>query len=60
MRPPIVAGLIALFLISAASASGQSVEWPVHGGDPGGMKYSALTDINRSNVTKLEAFTGRQ
>ena len=28
-------------------------EWPVYGGDPGATKYSALADINRSNVTRL-------
>ena len=31
----------------------QLVEWPVYGGDPGGMRYSALTDINRDNVGRL-------
>jgi quinoprotein glucose dehydrogenase len=29
------------------------VEWPVYGGDPGGMKYSALRDINRDNIAGL-------
>ncbi|MEO7650941.1 MAG: pyrroloquinoline quinone-dependent dehydrogenase [Bryobacteraceae bacterium] len=29
-------------------------EWPSYGGDPGGMKYSPLKQINRSNVTKLK------
>jgi quinoprotein glucose dehydrogenase len=28
-------------------------EWPVFGGDAGGLKYSALTDINRGNVSRL-------
>ena len=28
-------------------------EWPVYGGDAGATKYSALTDINRSNVRNL-------
>ena len=32
----------------------QGVDWPVYGGDPGGMKYSSLTQINRSNVQRLE------
>ena len=32
----------------------QGVGWPVYGGDPGGMKYSALTEINRGNVHRLE------
>ena len=29
--------------------------WPVYGGDPGGLKYSSLNDIDRSSVTELEA-----
>jgi len=28
-------------------------EWQYYAGDPGGMKYSALTEINRANVTRL-------
>ena len=36
-----------------ASGGGQPVDWPYYGGDPGAMKYSPLTDINRSNVTRL-------
>ena len=28
-------------------------EWPVYGGDAGGLKYSPLTSIDRSNVGKL-------
>jgi quinoprotein glucose dehydrogenase len=42
-----------LFLIQA-SAPLQGQDWPVYGGDPGGMKYSPLTQINRSNVHRLE------
>jgi glucose dehydrogenase len=29
-------------------------QWPFHGGDPGQTKYSALDQINRSNVAKLQ------
>jgi glucose dehydrogenase len=29
-------------------------EWPVHGGDPGHRQYSPLTQIDRSNVGRLE------
>jgi len=28
--------------------------WPYYGGDPGGMRYSGLTQINRANVSKLK------
>lgn len=44
--------LPALFL--AASASPRAgVEWRSYGGDPGGTRYSSLTQINRRNVTRL-------
>ena len=29
-------------------------DWPAYGRDPGGARYSPLTDINRGNVAKLE------
>lgn len=32
---------------------GGMVEWPAYGGDPGGMKYSPVADINRDNVENL-------
>ncbi|MBL8960343.1 MAG: pyrroloquinoline quinone-dependent dehydrogenase [Gemmatimonadetes bacterium] len=54
MRRPFC--LLHALLLTAAwtSAHGQSlVEWPVYGGDPGGMKYSRLADINRANVRRL-------
>lgn len=35
-----------------------SVDWPAYGNDAGGLKYSPLADINRSNVAGLDvAFT---
>jgi quinoprotein glucose dehydrogenase len=44
------AGLLAIAAIATAQPA---VEWPVYGGDAGGMKYSLLEDINRSNVARL-------
>jgi quinoprotein glucose dehydrogenase len=44
-------GLIAVTAFS--QDRGRLVEWPVYGGDPGGMRYSPLTDINRENVSRL-------
>ncbi|MBI4538037.1 MAG: pyrroloquinoline quinone-dependent dehydrogenase [Gemmatimonadetes bacterium] len=35
-------------------AQGAGRNWPVYGGDPGGTKYSTLTQINRENVKQLE------
>ncbi|MBI1792352.1 MAG: pyrroloquinoline quinone-dependent dehydrogenase [Acidobacteria bacterium] len=39
-------------LILTAALSAQ--EWPHYGGDPGGMKYSPLEQIDRSNVARLK------
>lgn len=33
---------------------GPPQEWRVYGGDPGGMKYSPLDQINKKNVAKLK------
>src|SRR6266404_9492673 len=43
----------ALFVGAAEDASKQ-VEWLYYGGDQGGMKFSALTDINAGNVRQLQ------
>ncbi len=47
-----------LWFVAGCSARPQAdldgQDWPVYGGDPGGMKYSSLTQINRSNVHELE------
>jgi quinoprotein glucose dehydrogenase len=44
--------LLTIFLANVAWAS--VVDWPVTGGDPGGMRYSPLTDIDRTNVSSLK------
>ena len=36
-----------------ASAAAPDSGWPYYGGDPGGMKYSPLADINAGNVAGL-------
>lgn len=54
--------IIGLFVIlglalSGSSARGQApgnTEWPNYGNDPGGMRYSPLSQVNRSNVSKLK------
>jgi quinoprotein glucose dehydrogenase len=38
---------------AGASVAGPSDDWPVYGHDPGGMRYSPLTEINRHNVSRL-------
>ena len=50
-RPP-GAGPAAL-TAEASSSSRKPNEWPVYGGDAGGLKYSPLTTIDRSNVARL-------
>ena len=50
---------VALAFIALPAALGaQSVDWPTYGNDAGGLKYSPLADVNRTNVAKLQvAFT---
>ncbi|MCH8247490.1 MAG: hypothetical protein IH951_13955 [Bacteroidetes bacterium] len=62
LSPPRIFGFCSLTVLTAFAASlslllgcrsvpeadEQGVEWPVYGGDLGGMKYSALTEINFS------------
>ena len=52
MKQAIITISLALFAMVVASA--QQVEWPNHGNDPGGSKYSSLEQINLSNVNRLE------
>lgn len=57
MRPmAAVAGAVLLAAGVAgaqAPAAARGQDWPVFGGDPGGMRYSTLTQIDRGNVDKL-------
>jgi quinoprotein glucose dehydrogenase len=55
MRRPIwiLAALIAGSLVAAQEPSSREVEWLYYGGDPGGTKYSSLTDVNAGNVERL-------
>ena len=54
MLKPITAFVFAAALMALASESPE-VDWPVYGGDQGGTKYSRLTDVNPSNVSRLKA-----
>ena len=48
---------VVLFVIGAAWLPAQVAsdsEWPNYGNDPGGMRYSPLSQINRDNVSKLK------
>jgi glucose dehydrogenase len=54
VKPTLAAfALVAIFgSLQSASPPGEQ-DWPVYGGDPGGMKYSTLRDVNRDTVTHL-------
>jgi quinoprotein glucose dehydrogenase len=48
--------VLALVIVSAAiaqSTGGSSKEWPTYGHDPGGMRFSPLTQITPQNVDQL-------
>jgi quinoprotein glucose dehydrogenase len=54
-----LSGLLVIFctVLSSTIALGQvsgDTEWPTYGNDPGGMRYSPLSQINRENVSKLK------
>ena len=50
-----LSGLLVLLASPArcATAGAPDQDWPYYGGDPGGLKYSALADINRANAAGL-------
>src|SRR5882757_4217089 len=41
-------------LCSARAQNKAETDWPAYGNDPGGMRYSPLQQIGRTNVTKLK------
>jgi len=44
-----------VFLASSArSQTSERTEWATYGNDPGGMRYSPLTQVDRHNVDKLK------
>ena len=40
--------------MAAAPAMAGDGDWPVYGHDPGGMRFSPLTQITRENVAQLK------
>jgi len=56
MRFAILLGLLCFSSAWAATASPEQSdgEWRSYGRDPGGMRYSPLTQVNRQNVTDLK------
>jgi len=52
---PLVALLLATLAATSAHAQSPAAsDWPNYGNDPGGMRYSPLTQINRENVANLK------
>jgi quinoprotein glucose dehydrogenase len=48
-------GMVVVALVGlGAQQSPQQVEWLHYGGDPGGMRYSPLTDIGAANLSRLQ------
>ena len=47
-------GLVFASLLGGGLVGAAPVDWPVTGGDPGGMRYSSLAQIDRTNVGSLE------
>lgn len=46
--------LLCCALSGAVLASSPGAGWPAYGGDPGGSRYSSLTQINPANVAQLQ------
>jgi quinoprotein glucose dehydrogenase len=49
--------VVCCLALGSSAARGQdsgTTEWPNYGNDPGGMRYSPLSQINRENVAKLK------
>jgi quinoprotein glucose dehydrogenase len=44
----------ALLAVGTAEAAPGAGDWPNYGNDPGGMRFSPLTQVNRKNVSRLE------
>jgi quinoprotein glucose dehydrogenase len=49
----LAAAFLLLFVAAGGAQTTPMQEWPVYGGDPGGSKFSPLTDITPANVARL-------
>src|SRR5580704_12542201 len=49
-----LAGIMLSGWLLFQAGSSKQVEWLYHGGDPGGSRYSPLTDINPANIERLQ------
>jgi len=46
--------LLASICVGSRAQTPQNSDWPNYGNDPGGMRHSALAQINQDNVSKLK------
>jgi len=55
---PVSAGTLTFLLLvtvlGAQGGNGAARDWPAYGGDPEGTRYSSLTQIDRTNVGRLQ------
>ena len=49
-----VRSMLPLFFLLGTIHLQAQADWPNYGNDPGGMRYSSLSQINRDNVTRLK------
>ena len=52
MLKPVLAALLVAGAVALAPDVREQ-DWPFYGGDQGGMKYSPLTEVNASTVSRL-------
>jgi quinoprotein glucose dehydrogenase len=50
----LLASLVLLVTAVAVAQHSPDTDWPNYGNDPGGMRFSSLTQINRENVSRLK------
>jgi len=53
-RGALLSGIL-LLGVHLEARGATATDWPTYGHDPGGMRYSPLTQINASNVSRLQA-----
>jgi quinoprotein glucose dehydrogenase len=54
LRLALVFPLLFGYALHAQKQGNSESEWPNYGNDPGGMRHSSLSQINRENVSKLK------
>jgi len=51
MKMTVLAWLLIFVMATAQLAQNQQNDWPYYGNDPGGMRFSPLSQINTNNVS---------